>query len=1607
MESSRMMSWTQLGFVTSFAWFSLVSLADGAPLEVLSAPNLLRVETTEIIFVEVQDYVQEDAIPVQIKAMNYPMKTKTLASTSVTLNKANNFQSFGKIQIEATDFSKDPNRKQFVYLQAQFPNKLLEKIVLVSFQSGYIFIQTDKSIYSPNSNVMYRIFAVSPGMEPQTNAVVDTEIVTPEGVTVQSDWNTLRAGLGYSSYRLPEVVSFGVWKIVAKFRKTPQESFTFEFEVKEYVLHSFEVTLTPGSPFFYVDSEDLTVNIKAISNFGEAVDGTAYVLFGVVQDGRKKSFPDSLQKIKILEGDGVARLTREQITQTFPNIAELVGSSIFVAVSVLTKNGAEMVESELGGIKIASYPYTILFRRTPKFFKPCMPLDVTVEVVNPDDSPAPGVTVVVDPGNMEAVTSENGIARFSINSFQSSQAVFIGAKTKDPKIPAMRQAFASMTARPYKTKSNSYLYMSLDSAEVELGGTIKVDLFVGRQEREHRYITYLILSRGQLVKHGRYQMSGQMLMRQSLPVTKEMLPSFRIIAYYHPNSEEVVADSVWVDVKDSCMGSLSLKPVRPAAFYAYRSSFSLKITADPEATVGLVAIDKSVSALNRKHRLTQKKIWDMVEEYDPGCTAGGGEDGMHVFYDAGLLMETGTVPGTPSRTDFQCPTSSRRKRATTLRHNASRADSDFFREIHLLRRNRRRAQQTSVEAGGITGSDLTVVRTRLPESWLWHDVKTNACPSNIPGCSSTSHEKTFFLQDTITTWQLTGISLSDTHGICVTDPLEVLVKKTFFIDLRLPYSAVHGEQLEIKAVLYNYNPNPITAYVDLMEENNLCSAAYRRLSYRQEVPVAAQTSQLVSFVIEPLKTGHFSVEVKASVKDSSLEDAVRKTLTVLPAGQLVKLVEIVTLNPSKNGINGKESVTISGKILPSDVAPNTPMKTCMYLTGTGKMNPFQENIISGESLRGFFREPQGSGEQTMMTMTLSVAATMYLDNTNQWEAVGLEKRAEALQHLKNGYQRELIFRKSDGSFAAFPPTPSSTWLTAYVAKVFSIMSNMIDVDSANICGAVKFLILTTQQPTGVFREVGRVFHTEMMGDVAGTDSDASTTAFCLIAIQEARRICAESVPSMTQSIVRAAAYLEQRLPALTNPYAVAITSFALATEDKLNKETLFKFASPDRSHWPVPRGNTHTLEATGYALLALLKAEAIDEAHPVVRWIRKQPNLNGGYLSTQRTMIVYQAVAQYWNRVQNVDYDLKVELILPGRARPETYHFNKDNYYFTRTSKVHTVDKDITVIASGAGEAILRILSLYYTLPKEPESSCEAFDMSVQLVPEKITEDEKVYRLRIQVRFKNRDRDASLSIVDVDLPSGFTFNKPDLDALSTGRSPVISKYDAQTFLSERGSLTLYLDKISHTQQEEISFRIHQEMKTGILQPAAVKVYEYYNQKPCVKSYGPETTGSLSKLCLNGHCVCAEEMCNGQKKGKVNDNERLGKICDSTINFIYKVRVQELVDRPSADVYTLQILEVIKEVNLDVEAQGKQRKFLGKKACRDALDLQTGKTYLIMGSSRDINNDELNMSRWYTLGGNTWIEYWPLVMECQLEAHRPVCMCLEEMVDQFTAFGCFE
>lgn len=42
---------------------------------------------------------------------------------------------------------------------------------------------------------------------------------------------------------------------------------------------------------------------------------------------------------------------------------------------------------------------------------------------------------------------------------------------------------------------------------------------------------------------------------------------------------------------------------------------------------------------------------------------------------------------------------------------------------------------------------------------------------------------------------------------------------------------------------------------------------------------------------------------------------------------------------------------------------------------------------------------------------------------------------------------------------------------------------------------------------------------------------------------------------------------------------------------------------------------------------------------------------------------------------------------------------------------------------------------------------------------------------------------------------------------------------------------------------------------------------------------------------------------------------------------------------------------------------------------------------------------------YVLGERTWIEYWPTEAECQTDEYRITCLGIEEMVDQYTLFGC--
>ncbi len=68
-----------------------------------------------------------------------------------------------------------------------------------------------------------------------------------------------------------------------------------------------------------------------------------------------------------------------------------------------------------------------------------------------------------------------------------------------------------------------------------------------------------MLNKGKIIVAERVDVSDQLLTSIGLTVTTEMMPSFRFVAFYSipwVRQEEVVSDSIWVDVEDVCAGGV-------------------------------------------------------------------------------------------------------------------------------------------------------------------------------------------------------------------------------------------------------------------------------------------------------------------------------------------------------------------------------------------------------------------------------------------------------------------------------------------------------------------------------------------------------------------------------------------------------------------------------------------------------------------------------------------------------------------------------------------------------------------------------------------------------------------------------------------------------------------------------------------------------------------------------------------------------------------------------------------------------------------------------------------------------------------------------------------
>nr|XP_003216856.2 PREDICTED: venom factor [Anolis carolinensis] len=1623
-------------------------------------PSVLWVESEEQIVVEAHGL--NVATEVTISVHDF-LKSNVLYQIKAIMNPDNGMMVTPHIKVPAKDLKKDPKKNKYVIVQATSDHFALEKMVLISFQSGYIFAQTDKTIYTPGSSVRYRIFSMGHGLERLDKNVI-VEFETPEGIIVSQ--TTLNPASSVTqTFNLPEIVSLGTWNVVTKYQDSPQETFRTAFDVKEYVLPSFEVNVEPQEKFYYVDTDrDFSVAITARYLYKQNVEGVAFVLFGVKIDSEKKSIPDSLRRIPIRNGKANAVLARDMFQSRFRNLTELVGHSLYISVTVMTESGSDMVMAERGGINIVTSPYQILFTKTPKFFKPGMPYELMVFITNPDGSPAARVPVISEPIRAEATTQNDGTAKLILNTPADKRELSVTVKTNQERLSDERQATKTMVATAYQTQggSGNYLHLAVSATDLKAGNSLPVNFNIKSNDlstmNEIRYFTYIILSKGRILKVGRQPRSaGQNLVTMSLPITPNLIPSFRILAYYQVRNREIVADSVWVDVEDTCMGKLVVKGASEADNQIHQpgTAMEIKVEGDANARVGLVAVDKAVYVLNKKHKISQTKIWDIVEKSDIGCTAGSGRDNMGVFEDAGLALETSNKLSTKQRSDRKCPqVAKRRRRRNSLQLIESKtskatqyADKElrkccedgmyenpmgyscekrseyidnqnecktvfleccnFIKDIRDQNQREDELQLARSESEDfIMDEDGITSRTLFPESWLWETKILTDAP-NDQGISSKT--VSFYLKDSITTWEVLAVSISETKGICVADPYEITVMKDFFIDLRLPYSVVRNEQVEIRAILYNSGRQLIRVRVELIHNPVFCSAATAKKRYRQDVTIGPQSSTAVPFVLVPLELGLHDIEVKGAVWNMMMSDGVIKKLRVVPEGIRRSLVDVIELEPSKAGKDGVQEVLVKANRL-DDMVPGTETDTKISVQGDPVTN-IVENAIDGSQLKHLIQIPSGCVEQNMMKMTPTVIATHYLDATNQWEKVGMNRRAEAIKLIQQGYTQQLAYKKPDHSYPPFSHKTSSTWLTAYIVKVFALASTMVSTISGHlVCGGVKWLILERQRPDGIFYDEARAISGSMSGGYQGSESEVSLTAFVLVALLESRSLCGYQVNVLDSSINKASNYLLKKYDRLQRPYATALTAYALALAGRLNDDRVLMAASTDGNRWEEPNAHNYNIESTSYALLSLLEMKKFESTGNIVKWLTEQRFYGGTYGQTQATIMVFQALAKYKidippQEVLNMDVAIK----LPKRQDPIRYRIDYDGALLARTAETK-INEDFTVRASGQGKATVTIVTLYNAQMKADAAQCKNFTLDVTVKTLKLSKKElkgslQIVEIRICTRYLG-NVDAAMSIIDVSMLTGFAPDVSDLNRLSKGVDRFIANYEINQGYSDRGNLIIYLDKVSHLNDECVQFKAHQFYEVGLIQPASVKVYSYYNLgEQCIKFYNlPKESGLLSKICHGDVCRCAEESCSLLNNIEIDvDLLRRGQLaCQPGVDYVYKAKLVRIEEESGYDNYFMQILERIKE-GTDQNPENSPRRFISQMKCRETLNLKENNDYLIWGVSSDlwpIKNDV-----YYLISKDTWIERWPSEDECQDEEFETLCNDFEQLSFALTVQGC--
>ncbi|KAL3858909.1 hypothetical protein ACJMK2_009158, partial [Sinanodonta woodiana] len=930
----------------------------------------------------------------------------------------------------------------------------------------------------------------------------------------------------------------------------------------------------------------------------------------------------------------------------------------------------------------------------------------------------------------------------------------------------------------------------------------------------------------------------------NVDIDYRMMPTSLIIVYAEVSStnfSELLAASLTFDVSWDFMNqvtvSTNIDETRPG------KNVSVTVRAAPNSYVGIVGVDVSTLLLAKANDITEKMVADAIEDFrlfdlsDPSendvarpvfrkrsiwypYTASS--SALTIIKNAGLIVLSDAVVHEVTL-PFEME-----DRVGVAWENAAAAD------------NKAGAMVPEADGSVLSKSPSTpspqapvTVRKNFPETWIWDMGRAD---------SDGVYSMEYTVPDTITKWNIGAFAVSNTKGLGIASNTELVVFQPFFLSASLPYSIIHGESFDLKILVFNYLDENIQVTLTIT-----LSAKFELDNPKQKITVAGRSSNMVVFIIKPVVLGQILLEMTASSSGTTqdMTDTVIRTVLVEPGGRQVRRSEQTPPFQLSN----------SNKTLIYDLRPvySTPnlVKGSIIITFSASGDIMGPTV---QSLGNLLQMPFGCGEQNMITIVPNIFVSKYLQSVQK---LNDEIKSKVIKYMSVGYQRELQYQHRDGSFSAFgeqgacscmwgndkektaTPVPGSSWLSAFVLKSFAqtYRLNLITIDLDVLKRTIDFLAQYSNKD-GSFTEPGNVIHREMQSE---TSQGFGLTAYILIAIQEAKDLW-DDTSIYTTVAARAVSYLNNNIGNINNSYHHALAAYAFAVSgdasaaqdamSRLKSNIVITADSSDPEFKSMyynigpnfPRSSQ--VELHGYAILTHLKLysllrrdEDLTNATNLIRHLLTLRSENGGFESTQDTVVGLQALAEFATITEqanpNIVLKIKARKLPNAEQQISTIRIMADNSLLLQQQEIPDDMDEVIVTATGSGMPLLSMTYIYNVNDSGRDSTIYSTTTTSHSSDESI--------IFVNTCFGSRKTSSTtypMLLTKVKLPSGFD---ADQESFGIEENARISRIEA-----DGRDLNVYVENVIPGSEACFHVKLLQTAKVRNVQPTPIVTMDYYD-----------------------------------------------------------------------------------------------------------------------------------------------------------------------------------